>query len=211
MTRRNRIDRVTTRTGDHGETSLADGHRYRKHDARITLVGELDEANSFLGLLAAETELQRHDHLAEQLAAIQSRLFDAGAVVAVGASRSEPAEDWKQLAASLAEETKRLNKNLPPLREFILPSGGRAASTAHVARAVVRRAERTWWQACESDEALRSVPIGVYLNRLSDYLFVLARSLAEDERLWLRQGANVAQGISGALAPSSGSDDGSQS
>lgn len=188
MTRCNRIDRVTTRTGDHGETSLADGHRYRKHDARIALVGELDEANSFLGLLAAEPELQRHDNLAEQLANIQSRLFDAGAVVAIGASRSEPAEDWEQLAASLATETEHLNESLPPLREFILPGGGSAASTAHVARAVVRRAERTWWQACESDEALRRVAVGVYLNRLSDYLFVLARTLAEDERLWQRQG-----------------------
>lgn len=185
MTRRNRIDRVTTRTGDHGETSLADGHRYRKHDARIALVGELDEANSFLGLLAAE--LKHQDHLAEQLAAIQSQLFDAGAVVAVGASRSEPAEDWQQIAASLATEAEHLNETLPPLREFILPGGGRAASTAHIARAVVRRAERTWWQACEGDEALRSVAIGVYLNRLSDYLFVLARTLAKDERLWQRQ------------------------
>ena len=188
MTRRNRIDRVTTRTGDHGETSLADGHRYRKHDARIALVGELDEANSFLGLLAAEPELQRHDNLAEQLANIQSRLFDAGAVVAVGANQSKPAQDWEQLAASLATETEHLNENLPPLREFILPSGGRAASTAHVARAVVRRAERAWWQACEDDEALRRVAVGVYLNRLSDYIFVLARTLAEDERLWQRQG-----------------------
>lgn len=187
MTRRNRIDRVTTRTGDQGETSLADGHRYPKHDARIALVGELDEANSFLGLLATEVELQRHDNLAEQLAAIQSRLFDAGAVVAIGTSRSEPAEDWVQLATSLATETARLNENLPPLREFILPGGGRAASTAHVARAVVRRAERTWWQACEGDEALLNVPIGIYLNRLSDYLFVLARTLAENEQLWQRQ------------------------
>ena len=187
MTRRNRIDRVTTRTGDHGETSLADGHRYRKHDARIALVGELDEANSFLGLLASEPELQRHDHLAEQLAAIQSRLFDAGAVVAIGANQSKPAQDWDQLVVSLATKTARLNENLPPLREFILPGGGRAASTAHVARAVVRRAERTWWQACDSDEALCSVPIGVYLNRLSDYLFVLARTLAKDEQIWLRQ------------------------
>ncbi len=188
MTRRNRIDRVTTRTGDHGETSLADGHRYRKHDARIALVGELDEANSFLGLLASDPELQRHDSLAEQLANIQSRLFDAGAVVAIGTNGSEPAEDWQELAASLATETTRLNENLPPLREFILPGGGCAASTAHVARAVVRRAERAWWQACEGDEALRNVPIGAYLNRLSDYLFVLARTLAENERLWQRQG-----------------------
>ena len=172
----NRIDRVTTRTGDEGSTSLADGQRYAKHDAKIDLVGTLDEANSAIGLLAVETEAEG----AETLKTIQSRLFDAGAVVATGGS----AADWTQLAAALDTQTRALNERLPPLREFILPGGGRAAAAAHVARTAVRRAERAWWRAADDDAALRATGVGVYLNRLSDYLFVLARTLATSERFW---------------------------
>ena len=209
---RNRIDRVTTGTGDAGTTSLADGRRYPKSDPRIELVGALDEANSMLGLLAEEVDAE----LADRLRDIQSRLFDAGAVAATGAQTAGGALDWEDLAASLAAQTQDLNSALEPLREFILPGGGRAASVAHVARTVVRRAERAWWRASEGalsggargarpshgtalsggargacpshedDEALRGIAVGVYLNRLSDYLFVLARTVAQEERLWLR-------------------------
>ena len=235
---RNRIDRVTTGTGDAGTTSLADGRRYRKSDPRIELVGALDEANSMIGLLAEEVDAE----LAERLRDIQSRLFDAGAVAATGAqTTSGTALDWQGLAASLAAQTQALNSALEPLREFILPGGGRAASVAHVARAVVRRAERAWWRASEralsggargacpshgtalsggargacpshgtalsggargacpsheDDGALRGIAVGVYLNRLSDYLFVLARTVAQEERLWRRApsaGAQVRQ------------------
>ncbi len=171
---RNRIDRVTTGGGDGGQTSLADPHRYPKYHPRIELVGALDEANSQLGLLAARTAAGEH------LGIIQSRLFDAGAAVATGGS----AIDWAALAADLETWTATLNKELAPLREFILPGGGEAAATAHVARTVVRRAERAWWQAAQDSEQLRAIAIGVYLNRLSDYLFVLARTLADSERLW---------------------------
>lgn len=181
LAERNRIDRVTTKTGDSGTTSLADGRRYRKFDARIELVGELDEANSVLGLLAEEVDAE----LAERLRGIQSRLFDAGAVAATGAeSVGGVALDWQDLAAALAAETQHLNSALEPLREFILPGGGRASSIAHLARAVVRRAERAWWRA--SDDALRDIAAGIYLNRLSDYLFVLARTVAREERQWRR-------------------------
>ena len=240
-TERNRIDRVTTSTGDAGTTSLADGRRYRKSDPRIELVGALDEANSMLGLLAEEVDAA----LAEHLRDIQSRLFDAGAVAATGTETAD-ALDWDGLAASLAAQTQDLNSALEPLREFILPGGGRAASVAHVARTVVRRAERAWWRASEGalsggargarpshgtalsggargacpshegalsggargacpshegalsggargacpshedDDALRGIAVGVYLNRLSDYLFVLARTVAREERLWRR-------------------------
>ena len=250
-TERNRIDRVTTGAGDAGTTSLADGRRYRKSDPRIELVGALDEANSMIGLLAEEVDAE----LAERLRDIQSRLFDAGAIAATGAKTAD-ALDWDGLAASLAAQTQDLNSALEPLREFILPGGGRAASVAHVARTVVRRAERAWWRASEralsggargacpshgtalsggargarpshgtalsggargacpshegalsrgargacpsheDNEALRGIAVGVYLNRLSDYLFVLARTVAREERLWRRApsaGAQVRQ------------------
>ena len=175
MTRR-RIDRVTTRTGDGGETSLADGRRYAKHDAKIELVGALDEANSFLGALAAELA----ENYQERIAWIQSRLFDAGALVASGGS----SVDWRSVAKELEAETAALNARLPALQEFILPAGGRSAAAAHVARTVVRRAERVWWRAAAQAEELKAYDVGVVLNRLSDYLFVLARTLATHEQLW---------------------------
>ena len=173
---RPRIDRVTTRSGDQGETSLADGQRYRKYDGKMHLLGALDEANSQLGLLASELEAAA----SQPLHIIQSRLFDIGAAVASGGS----AVDWAQQAADLAEWTAALNDRLAPLREFVLPGGGRVAALAHVARTVVRRAERHWWQTAAQDEPLRSCDAGIYLNRLSDYLFVFARVHADGEQLW---------------------------
>lgn len=173
---RNRIDRVTTRTGDAGETSLADGRRYPKHDVRIELVGALDEANSALGVLAAQLDADA----AERIAALQSRLFDIGAAAATGAS----AANWRRLAAALDARTRDANAQLPPLREFILPGGGPAAAHAHLARSLVRRAERAWWRAVGETPELGACAAGVYLNRLSDHLFVLARALAGSERFW---------------------------
>jgi len=174
--RRNRIDRVTTRGGDGGETSLADGRRYPKHHPRIELAGTLDEANSFLGALAELTDGSTTSHLRT----LQSRLFDLGAVAATGRSNV----DWQSLAGELDDATARLNADLPPLREFILPGGGPPAAAAHVARAAVRRAERAWWAATEDATELADTGAGVYLNRLSDHLFVLARTLADSEVLW---------------------------
>ena len=173
---RNRIDRVTTRSGDRGETSLADGRRYRKYHLKVHLVGALDEANSYLGLLTLELDADA----GAQLCIVQSRLFDIGAAVASG----DCAVDWAQQADDLAAQTAALNERLPPLREFVLPGGGRVAALAHVARTVVRRAERHWWQTIEEDEPLQRCDAGLYLNRLSDYLFVFARAHAEHERLW---------------------------
>ena len=172
----NRIDRVTTRTGDQGETSLADGQRYRKHDARIDLAGALDEANSALGVLAATVDAAAATALRE----LQSRLFDLGAGVATGRT----AVDWPAQTAALERAAAALNAKLPPLREFVLPGGGVAAAQAHMARTVVRRAERDWWRTAAAEPALRSIAGGPWLNRLSDYLFVLARTLAESETLW---------------------------
>ena len=173
---RPRIDRVTTRSGDRGETSLADGQRYRKYDGKMHLLGALDEANSQLGLLASELKASA----SEQLHIIQSRLFDVGAAVASGGT----AVEWAQQAADLTAWTAALNDRLPPLREFVLPGGGRVAALAHVARTVVRRAERYWWQTAAEDEQLQRCDAGIYLNRLSDYLFVFARVHADGEQLW---------------------------
>ena len=174
--RRNRIDRVTTRGGDAGETSLADGRRYPKHHPRIELVGALDEATSFIGLLAEETD----SPTAARLRMLQSRLFDLGALAATGRS----GVDWSALAKDVERSTAGLNQRLEPLREFVLPGGGRGAATAHVARTVVRRAERVWWRAAADTGELADTEGGIFLNRLADYLFVLARTLAQTEVLW---------------------------
>ena len=184
--RRNRIDRVTTKSGDAGETSLADGHRYPKHHSKIELTGVVDEANTFIGALAEETDAS----VTKRLRVLQARLFDLGAVVATGHSDI----DWPSLAANLDQDTAKLNARLEPLREFILPGGGRAAAAAHVARAAVRRAERAWWAAADVSNDLADTGAGVFLNRLSDHLFVLARNLADTEVLWeplQRQAADV--------------------
>ena len=167
---------MTTRGGDAGETSLADGQRYPKHHPRIELVGALDEATSFIGLLAEETD----SPVAAQLRALQSRLFDLGALAATGRTTA----DWSALVKDVERDTTALNERLEPLREFVLPGGGRAAATAHVARTVVRRAERVWWRAAADIGELAETDAGVFLNRLADYLFVLARTLAQDEVLW---------------------------
>ena len=172
---RNRIDRVTTRSGDAGATSLADGRRYAKHHVAVEAVGALDEANSFLGLLGACTS-----EFGDELALVQSRLFDAGAAVATGGS----AVDWGAETRRIEEMTERLNESLQPLTEFVLPGGGEAAARCHVARTVVRRAERTFWLLAEDRPELARTGIGGWLNRVSDLLFVMARRLAGEERLW---------------------------
>ena len=175
-----RISRVVTRTGDGGETSLADGKRYPKHHPRLALIGSLDEANSFIGLLAARVDAPHR----VALTTIQSRLFDVGGAVATGGT----AVSWEDLAGSVAGETERLNAELPPLKEFVLPGGDEVVALAHVARSLVRRAERAFWEEAESLPLLVEGRVGAYLNRLSDYFFVLARTIARErgvaEVLW---------------------------
>ena len=169
---RNRISRVVTRTGDRGETSLAGPERLPKHHPRLELIGALDEANSFIGLLAAQIS-ERHK---PGLTRIQSRLFDIGGAVATGGT----AVDWQPLAAEIEAETRELNKELPPLREFVLPGGDETVARAHVARSAVRRAERAFWAEAEDLSALVEAGAGAYVNRLSDYFFVLARTAARE-------------------------------
>ena len=167
----NRISRVTTRTGDSGTSGTATGRRLPKTDALFTALGDVDELNSHIGLVrAAIAELPAF------VEAIQQSLFDVGACLAT--EGATPAPD----ATPLEELTAELNAALPPLKEFVLPGGGEAGARCHVARAVCRRAERSVWALGET-----YAPCAVYLNRLSDLLFVWARSLAREagaEILW---------------------------
>ena len=172
-----RVTRVTTGSGDDGTTGTADGRRLPKHHPRIEALGAVDELNSHLGLLRAQ--LPEGDDIRELLGEIQQELFDLGAGLAGGtAARPGAAE-----VARLEEQTGTRNAGLPPLQEFVLPGGSPATAQCHVARAVCRRAER-WVAALDVTPAL----VSVYLNRLSDLLFVLARVLARrtqmPEELW---------------------------
>lgn len=169
-----RIDRVTTKTGDDGKTSLADGQRYPKQHARIELLGCLDEANCAIGAFATRIDAESRHYLL----IIQSRLFDVGAAVATGTT----GDFWHTETALLEGHTERINDQLEPLKEFVLPGGNEANAMGHLARASVRRVERAFWQA--DMDVLVEAGVATYLNRLSDYLFVLARSVASEELVW---------------------------
>jgi cob(I)alamin adenosyltransferase len=166
-----RIDRVVTRGGDGGQTSLGDGSRTGKESLRIAAIGEVDEANAAIGLLRCA--LQTVPALNEALARVQNELFDLGADLCVpgegGARLRMTAAPVERLDAAIAG----LNDRLAPLRSFVLPGGTEAAARAHLARAVVRRAERAVVRA--GQEAALNPVLVCYLNRLSDYLFVVAR------------------------------------
>ncbi len=163
-----RLSKITTRTGDSGETGLGDGSRVAKDHARIAALGEIDELNSALGLVLAE---ELPDALRTALAEIQNDLLDLGGELSIpGHVLLQP-----ERVAFLETETERSNRDLPPLKEFVLPGGTRAAAAAHLARTVCRRAERAVVTLGRTD-AVRDVP-RQYLNRLSDLLFVAARAL----------------------------------
>ncbi|MCY3853161.1 MAG: cob(I)yrinic acid a,c-diamide adenosyltransferase [Gammaproteobacteria bacterium] len=175
-----RISRVTTRSGDNGTTGIAGGVRLPKDDPRIEALGTVDELNCQLGLLLALAAGMEACRWVEE---VQQDLFDLGAIIAQGKL------EWKgeEKSAQLERWIEKLNAALPPLEEFVLPGGGVEAAQCHVARAVCRRAERRVVALDDMPETAR-----VYLNRLSDLLFVLARTLArekgEPERFW--QGAS---------------------
>jgi cob(I)alamin adenosyltransferase len=167
----NRLTRITTRTGDDGTTGLATGTRLPKDSARIEVMGDVDELNSVLGLvLAQDPGVPRSDWLLE----IQHDLFDLGGELALpGHALMAP-----ERVTWLEERVDGMNATLPPLQEFILPGGGAAATTTHLARAVCRRAERHLVHL-HREEPVTEVG-RQYLNRLSDFLFVLARVLARE-------------------------------
>lgn len=164
----NRLSKITTRTGDDGSTGLADNTRVRKDHPRVEAMGDVDELNSQLGLLLTETLAEEVRALLTQ---IQHHLFDLGGELAM----PEFLGITEAKLVMLDKSIERYNASLPPLKEFILPGGNRAAAQAHVCRAICRRAERRVVSLVLS-EAVSPLQLQ-YLNRLSDLLFVLARLL----------------------------------
>jgi cob(I)alamin adenosyltransferase len=166
-----RLTRIYTRTGDDGSTGLATGPRVPKDAARIEAMGDVDELNSVIGLLLARPVPKPH---AECLLEIQHDLFDLGGELSMPGESLMQAERVAWLEARLDA----LNEGLPPLEEFILPGGGEAGATCHLARAVCRRAERHLVRLGREEPVTETARR--YLNRLSDLLFVLARVLARE-------------------------------
>ena len=163
-----RLSKITTRTGDRGDTGLGDGSRVSKSSARVHALGELDELNSAIGLVLAEDVPAE---IGEALSDVQHDLFDLGGEISIPGHALLADAQVERLEATL----ERWNAELPALKEFILPGGTRAAAAAHLARTVCRRAERSLVQLKQkekvSEAALR------YLNRLSDLLFIGGRRL----------------------------------
>ncbi len=179
-----KLNKIYTRTGDAGTTGLVDGSRLPKHDVRMEAIGAVDEANSALGLAAAI--LGDNDH-AQQLFRIQNDLFDLGADLATPATEDDDFAPSEMVLRMVAAQTEWLeqaidaaNANLEPLTSFVLPGGSEASARLHVARAATRRAERAMTAMAEQ---LRTNPQALaYINRLSDYLFVLARTANDGGR-----------------------------
>ena len=174
-----RITKVTTKTGDDGTTGMADGSRLSKSSALISAIGEIDELNSWIGLLASSSSLSKEIEL---LRKIQNDLFDIGGCLAM---RSQIGLDEKKIEW-LEEKVNEHNKELPSLDNFILPGGHKDSSKAQIIRAVCRRSERALVLASETESI--NVNCIIYINRLSDFLFVLARKInidsGEEEILW---------------------------
>lgn len=180
-----RINRVVTRGGDGGMTSLGDGARLRKDTPRIAAIGGVDEANAAIGLLRAA--VGTHPETDAMLARIQNDLFDLGADLCVPGAGGDRLRLTDVPMTRLEAEIEAMNAALPPLASFILPGGSEAAARAHMARVIVRRAERCLVAVDGLNPALQR-----YLNRLSDHLFVLSRVLngnGAGDVLW-RPGAN---------------------
>ncbi|MGC9269777.1 cob(I)yrinic acid a,c-diamide adenosyltransferase [Acidiphilium sp.] len=182
-----RLDRIVTRGGDNGETSLADGSRLPKHHPRIAALGALDETNTAIGSL--RVVCKDRPEVDDLLARIQNDLFDLGAALAIqGAIGRGPAltEDY---LVKLEDAAKTLNDSIEPLRSFVLPGGTEAAARAHLARTVARRAERDLATLAAAEPI---APILIpYINRLSDVMFILARRLNDNGKadiLWVPGG-----------------------
>ncbi|GAM00372.1 MULTISPECIES: cob(I)yrinic acid a,c-diamide adenosyltransferase [Sphingomonas] len=183
-----KLTKIYTRTGDEGTTGLVDGSRRSKAEPRMVAIGEVDEANSAIGVALLSVE----GPLAAQLTMIQNDLFDLGADLATpgeieGALRIVPEQ-----VARLEAEIDVMNASLSPLTSFILPGGSAASAHLHLARAIARRAERAAVALAEQ-EAINP-PALAYLNRLSDWLFVAARTMNQSgasDVLWVPGGARM--------------------
>lgn len=185
-----RLNKIYTRTGDDGTTGLVDGSRVPKHAARMEAIGAVDEANSALGLALVVLD----GDAARDIRRLQNDLFDLGADLATPGEDFAPSEMVLRIvpaqAAWLERRIDALNEKLEPLKSFVLPGGGEAAARVHVARAAVRRAERAM-TALAAQAPVNPAALA-FVNRLSDYLFVLARALnaaGAGDVLW-QPGAN---------------------
>ena len=185
-----KLNKIYTRTGDDGTTGLVDGSRVPKHAARMAAIGEVDEANSALGfaVLALDGETRA------DCTRLQNDLFDLGADLATPGDDFAPSEMVLRIipaqAEWLEERIDAFNEKLEPLKSFILPGGSEAAARVHLARAAVRRAERAMVALAQA-EPVNPAALA-FVNRLSDYLFVLARAVNANgtgDVLW-RPGAN---------------------
>ncbi|MEO6849087.1 MAG: cob(I)yrinic acid a,c-diamide adenosyltransferase [Mucilaginibacter sp.] len=172
--------KIYTKTGDKGYTSLIGGARVPKHHLRIESYGTVDELNSYIGLIR-DQDITEHDK--KLLKEIQDRLFTIGSSLASDPERSKMIiPDLHNADIELLEkEMDLINEQLPELRHFILPGGNNAISFCHIARCVCRRAERLSVHLAE--ESTVDEKVNIYLNRLSDYLFTLARKIANDNKI----------------------------
>lgn len=172
-----KLNRIYTRTGDDGTTGLVSGERRVKHDLRIETVGTVDEVNAFIG--AARVAAKKDEALDGMLARIQNDLFDLGADLATPETTAienyEPLRITPQQVDRLERDIDLLNAAMSPLNSFVLPGGSESAAGLHVARTVCRRAERLAVALSEKSEERISATVIMYLNRLSDFLFVAAR------------------------------------
>jgi cob(I)alamin adenosyltransferase len=177
-----KLNKIYTRTGDSGSAGLVDGSRVSKASARMAAIGEVDEANAAVGMAVA---LLRDDGLAGQLRRIQNELFDLGADIATPGNVDGALRITSGQVERLEQEIDAMNADLDPLRSFILPGGSAEVAALHLARTIVRRAERSAVALAEAEQVNRAAL--AYLNRLSDLLFVAARFVAakqEGDILW---------------------------
>lgn len=196
-----KLNRIYTRTGDDGTTGLADGSRVSKDDLRVECYGTVDEANAAVGLALEACRRgtagrgapdERLDQIARVLARVQNELFDAGADLATPVAQGEQPGSRLRLAPAQTERLEHdideFNERLAPLTSFVLPGGSDAAAALHLARTIVRRAERLAVQLSGRESQSCSAEAVRYLNRLSDLLFVLARAANRDgaqDVLWV--------------------------
>lgn len=187
------LTRIYTKTGDDGTTSLGDMSRTSKNDPRLEAYATVDEANSAIGVVLALGGI-KDDEIIKLLVRIQNDLFDVGADLCtpiVDNPTTEPLRVLESQIVYLEKQIDKYNESLQPLRTFVLPSGTPASALMHVARTVVRRAERNTWHAIHSFGGGVNPVTAKYLNRLSDLLFVLARTANKEigDQLWV-PGAN---------------------
>ena len=188
-----KLNKIYTRTGDDGETSLVNGMRVSKHAGRPSAFGEVDEANSVIGLARVHCQSEGREAADAMLGRIQNDLFDLGADLATPDTEQPALRVTSVQVARLEMEIDMMNADLEPLNSFIVPGGSDVSAWLHLARTVVRRAERQMTELA-SQEVVNEAAMQ-YMNRLSDHLFVLARNLNDNGKtdvLW-RPGENSGQ------------------